>query len=323
MGLRQAVSSVFRKYGVFKGRARRSEYWMFFLFNILVGIAVTIGVSVLGGVGISRYSNDSYYSGGGALGAAGILWILYLLYGVAIIIPSFALACRRLHDIGRSGAYILFGLIPVVGWIFLLIWSLQDGDPNPNQYGPSPKANAYAYTPPTPAPAASPAVPAAPAAIPERPYAAPEEPAREDEPDGYGGWPDADEPDTGGWPEQMPETAPVAAAPVRKTMTPVVRSLAEQHGNRKVRLDGEALVLGRASGCKIAYKDGTPGVSGRHCAILWDPGRERFLVKDMSSTYGTYMENGRRLEPEKLYSLRPGESIYLGEKANKVRLEVE
>ncbi len=109
----------------------------------------------------------------------------------------------------------------------------------------------------------------------------------------------------------------------RKRLNPVVRSCAEQHGNRKVPLEKGTLLLGRSSECKIVYKDGTPGVSGRHCAILWDPGRESFLVKDLNSTYGTYMENGKRLKPEKLYSLRPGESIYLGEKANKVRLEVE
>ena len=112
-----------------------------------------------------------------------------------------------------------------------------------------------------------------------------------------------------------------AAAP--RPLSPVVRSLAQQHGNRKVSLGADAILLGRTSECKIMYKDGTPGVSGKHCAITWDADKNEFIVKDMGSTYGTFMESGMKLEPGRLYRLKPGESIYLGEKDNTVRMEVE
>ena len=123
--------------------------------------------------------------------------------------------------------------------------------------------------------------------------------------------------------DEVKKTAPVATASAGKSLKPVVRSLSDQHGNRKVSLGNEAIILGRASDCKIIYKDGTPGVSGRHCAVTWDPDKVCFIVKDLGSTYGTFMESGMKLEPNKLYSVKPGESIYLGEKVNKIRFEVE
>jgi len=107
---------VLKKYAEFSGRSRRTEYWMFFLFNII--IAVILGV-VEGFIGIS-----------------GILSGLYFL---AVLVPGIAVTIRRLHDIGRSGWWILAGLIPVIGGIVLLIFMVQDSKAGENEYGPNPK----------------------------------------------------------------------------------------------------------------------------------------------------------------------------------------
>lgn len=107
---------VFKKYAVFGGRARRKEYWFFFLFNL-------IATMILGAID-------------GAIGSAGILGGLYAL---AVIVPSIAVAVRRLHDTDRSGWWLLIALIPVIGIIVLLVFMLQDGKSGSNQYGENPK----------------------------------------------------------------------------------------------------------------------------------------------------------------------------------------
>ncbi len=104
-----------RKFGDFKGRARRSEYWYFTLFVMIFAIVAIV--------------------------IDGILWetpILYLLVVLASIVPSLAVAVRRLHDTGHSGWYYLIALIPLAG-ILLLVWFVQDSDPGPNKWGPNPK----------------------------------------------------------------------------------------------------------------------------------------------------------------------------------------
>ena len=104
---------------------------------------------------------------------------------------------------------------------------------------------------------------------------------------------------------------------------PVLRSQAPQHRDSAVYLGAEAAVLGRAPGCSLIYQDGTPGVSGRHCAVTWDANMEEFIVKDMNSSYGTFLENGTRLDPSHIYRLRPGSRIWLGDRANVVLLDTE
>ena len=61
------------------------------------------------------------------------------LYGLAIIIPAFAVAIRRLHDTGRSGWWLLVNCVPIIGWTILFIWMVKDSDEGENQYGPNPK----------------------------------------------------------------------------------------------------------------------------------------------------------------------------------------
>ncbi|MET9087162.1 DUF805 domain-containing protein [Streptomyces sp. NPDC004237] len=106
---------VLKKYAVFSGRARRQEYWMFFLFNVIISIVLAIVGRVIGFA---------------ALGA---------IYSLAVFLPGLGVAVRRLHDIGRSGWAILIALIPLIGTIILIVWLASEGKPEQNQYGTNPK----------------------------------------------------------------------------------------------------------------------------------------------------------------------------------------
>ena len=118
MNMFQAVISVFSKYAEFKGRARRSEYWYFVLFNLIVTVIL---IFVCGFPGKGHYN------------------IPLSIYSLATLCPSMALRWRRLHDIGKSGFYWFVSLIPIVGsWIFIF-WAAQPGEIGTNQYGPDPK----------------------------------------------------------------------------------------------------------------------------------------------------------------------------------------
>jgi uncharacterized membrane protein YhaH (DUF805 family) len=113
---------VLRQYADFGGRARRKEYWMFVLFNMIFAFGAIILDNVLGiaidGIGYGP---------------------LYGLYALAVLIPGLAAAVRRLHDIGKSGWMILIALIPLVGAIWLLVLLVTDSSPGENQYGANPK----------------------------------------------------------------------------------------------------------------------------------------------------------------------------------------
>ncbi|MFY1670896.1 DUF805 domain-containing protein [Plantactinospora sp. WMMB334] len=124
MSFTAAVRSVLSQYVGFSGRARRAEYWWFFLFSLLVGIVTSILDSALG--------TDFE----GASGSGGLLNLIATL---ALVLPSLAVGVRRLHDTDRSGWWILIGLIPLVGAIVLLVFFVLDGTPGPNRFGPSPK----------------------------------------------------------------------------------------------------------------------------------------------------------------------------------------
>jgi uncharacterized membrane protein YhaH (DUF805 family) len=65
--------------------------------------------------------------------------VVYVIYALAVLIPGLAVAVRRLHDTDRTGWWILIGLIPIVGFIVLIVFLATDGTPGPNRYGPSPK----------------------------------------------------------------------------------------------------------------------------------------------------------------------------------------
>ncbi|OIQ18789.1 DUF805 domain-containing protein [Lacinutrix sp. MedPE-SW] len=109
-------------YANFEGRARRQEYWMFTLFNFLIIMALAIVSGVL------ATSLD-----------APAFMAIYFIYALAVVIPSLAVAVRRLHDTGKSGWYYLISLIPLIGGIWLIILFATEGDVGPNEYGPDPK----------------------------------------------------------------------------------------------------------------------------------------------------------------------------------------
>ena len=119
--------AVLRNYAGFSGRARRKEYWMFVLFNMIFAFIAIFLDNILG-----LAMEDLFYG------------LIYGLYSLAIIIPSIAVAVRRLHDVGKSGWMILISLIPLIGAIWLLVLLVTDSNPGDNQYGPNPK-EAVAY----------------------------------------------------------------------------------------------------------------------------------------------------------------------------------
>lgn len=104
-----------KKYAVFSGRARRSEYWYFVLFYIIL-YAVFLGVGI-------------------AIKAPAIVAIVAL----GLLLPAWGVTVRRLHDTGRSGWWILIGIVPLVGGIVLLVFQVMDSQPGANEYGPNPK----------------------------------------------------------------------------------------------------------------------------------------------------------------------------------------
>lgn len=117
MTFTEAIKDGFDHYTKFDGRARRSAFWYWVLFGILVGIAANI---------ISAVLFDSQ--------------ILSYLVSLALFLPGLSVAIRRLHDTGRSGWWYLLVFIPIIGIIVLIVWWVQDSDPGENEYGASPKA---------------------------------------------------------------------------------------------------------------------------------------------------------------------------------------
>ena len=116
VGFVDAVKLFFGNYANFSGRSRRSEYFWVILFNWLVSFALGLVLS----------------------GAPDIYMMLSGVYSLATLVPGLALAVRRMHDVGKSGAYLLWSLT-IIGAIPVLIAVFRDSEPNPNQYGPSPK----------------------------------------------------------------------------------------------------------------------------------------------------------------------------------------
>lgn len=109
-------------YANFKGRARRKEYWMFFLVNFIISFIIS-----------SIFTVVAMTSKLPALASVGYL------YSLAILLPSLAVAVRRLHDVGKSGWWILIGIIPIIGTIWIIVLLATDSTPGENKWGPNPK----------------------------------------------------------------------------------------------------------------------------------------------------------------------------------------
>jgi uncharacterized membrane protein YhaH (DUF805 family) len=100
-----------RKYGDFRGRANRTEFWMFMLFSLIITVAIRFVESLVGSAGM-----------------------IELLYGLAVFIPSIAVGARRLHDTGRSGWWQLLIFIPLIGFLVLIAWFAEDRHQVADQY---------------------------------------------------------------------------------------------------------------------------------------------------------------------------------------------
>ena len=108
-----------KKYAVFAGRARRKEYWMFVLFNVLIGMAIGFVMGLFGAVENIRIVNN--------------------LICLAALLPGLSAGVRRLHDIGKCGWWMLIALVPIVGPLVLIVFFCRDSQQGDNAYGANPK----------------------------------------------------------------------------------------------------------------------------------------------------------------------------------------
>ncbi|MFC4517577.1 DUF805 domain-containing protein [Streptomyces ehimensis] len=107
---------VLKKYAVFKGRARRREYWMFTLISCIIAIVLMAADEIFG-------TGE----------------IIQNVYTVALLLPCITVMVRRLHDTDRSGWWALFSLVPLVGFITVMVFMCLDSTPGDNEHGPNPK----------------------------------------------------------------------------------------------------------------------------------------------------------------------------------------
>lgn len=105
-----------RQYTDFSGRARRKEYWVFTLINAIIAAVLVV-------IDLERGSQ-----------------VLQSVYSLLVFLPSLAVGVRRMHDIGKSGWWMLISLIPLIGSIWLIVLACQDSQPGENQWGANPKA---------------------------------------------------------------------------------------------------------------------------------------------------------------------------------------
>ena len=103
---------VLERYAQFQGRSGRAEFWWYFLAALIIGIVFNILIAV-----------------------SNIFFVLYVIYGLAVLIPGLAVGVRRLHDTDKTGWWLLIALIPIVGIIVLIVFWATEGAPGPNQYG--------------------------------------------------------------------------------------------------------------------------------------------------------------------------------------------
>ncbi|MCQ4140993.1 DUF805 domain-containing protein [Chryseobacterium sp. EO14] len=116
---------VLKQYADFSGRARRTEYWMYLLFNLIFAVIAAILDNILG----LKFTPEIPYG------------YLYLLYALVTFLPGLAVSVRRLHDVDKSGWFLFISLIPIIGGIWLLVLYATEGTQGRNQYGDDPKGN--------------------------------------------------------------------------------------------------------------------------------------------------------------------------------------
>jgi uncharacterized membrane protein YhaH (DUF805 family) len=117
----------------FSGRSRRTEYWMFQLFNFLAALML----------GLLAFACGALF-GEGERGGFNVFGVCIGVFGVISFIPALSITIRRLHDIGRSGWWYLIAFVPLIGGLILFVFTLLDSDPDRNEYGPNPKVPGHA-----------------------------------------------------------------------------------------------------------------------------------------------------------------------------------
>ena len=257
MGMIEAYRICIQKYAIFQGRARRSEYWYFFLCNLI----------------IEAFLNIISY----ALVFSGVLWmttlgmalsIIYLLFS---LLPNLAVTIRRLHDTGQSGAHFFLCLIPLVGPIILLVYMCRDSLPDKNQYGPNPKGIM---------------------------------------PDGALGY----HPD----PDFQPVRNAAAERPAAGRKVLCVTCTAGP--NTGSIATGDTIYIGRDAGtCQLLFPN-APGVSRVHCMFHTDG--HSIQVQDLRSSYGTFLANGLKLDPNTPSLIQSGSKVFIGSRNIAVSVEL-
>lgn len=127
-GFGEAVRRAFSNYCNFSGRASRSEYWWFALFNYIVAMMLLTG----------HYFSTNTMLGSTNDFALDTFSVLYYIWCLVVILPGLGLIWRRLHDIGKGGGWYFIGLIPLVGGIILIVWFCKESEPIDNRFGPVP-----------------------------------------------------------------------------------------------------------------------------------------------------------------------------------------
>lgn len=268
------VKNVFRKYAVFDGRSNRREYWFFYLFNIIISSAVSL-FSYISYICINV--SASYGSIAGSI-ISSILVCICAVYDLAALVPGLAVTCRRLHDTNRSGAYIFISLIPIVGPILLLIWLCEQGTYGDNAFGPSPDGgNAV-----------------------ENKYS--------------GNYYRSDLNDAVTMSAATPALTP-AISPNRNQIPtePLLKmKLICNTGalSGKIFTSGDALYIGRSkNNCNVVFPEDTRGISRTHCCLKIQRGQ--LLLTDLGSSYGTFLQNGTKLQPNAPVIIGDGTRFYL------------
>jgi len=122
------LDTVKSRYAKFDGRATRSEYWYFALFTFLITFMLALVDAFVINPMLGMTPEQAAEGG-----------ILQMVISLALLIPSIAVAIRRLHDIGKSGWWLLLSLIPILGWLVLLYFYVTDSQSGDNEYGANPK----------------------------------------------------------------------------------------------------------------------------------------------------------------------------------------
>ncbi|MGI5186751.1 DUF805 domain-containing protein [Promicromonospora sp. CA-289599] len=143
MSFIESIKTVLSKYAVFNGRARRSEFWWYYLAYFIVLTVLYVALIVPGLTAFTSATMEAAVVGTTPPAMPTSLAIGQLitsLVALALLLPTIGVSVRRLHDTDRSGFWYFLHLVPLVGTIILLVWQAGAGTPGPNQYGPDPKA---------------------------------------------------------------------------------------------------------------------------------------------------------------------------------------